>query len=93
MIAAGTYPPLASAYRVSAKRWRHGWELSIIDAEHGEIGVTCTDDGQPGTGWASPDYMVRDWLMTVHDLTPREVAAIPIEIDKPWTGRKHKRKR
>lgn len=88
---AGTYPPLASAYRVSAKRWRLGWELSIIDAEHGEIGITCTDESSAGRH-ADADYMVRDWFISMYDLTADEADALAIEIEKPWTGRKHKKR-
>ncbi|GAA4261625.1 hypothetical protein [Dactylosporangium darangshiense] len=77
------YPPLAVAYRVIAKRWRLGWELYISDAEHGEIGVTntdgtCTDESH--SGCADADYMVRDYLATVHDLTDDEKAALNITI-------------
>jgi hypothetical protein len=75
------FAPLAAAYRVIATRYAAGWELAINTDAHGEVGITSTDDEQPGTGWASADYMVRDWLMTVYELTPRETAAIVIAIE------------
>lgn len=82
---AAGYPPLADAYRVTAKRWRLGWELYISDAEHGEIGVTNTDEtcDEPGhdrANCADADCMARDYLATVHDLSDDEKSELNITI-------------
>jgi hypothetical protein len=62
-----------NTYRVSARRWTHGWELTVHD-DRGEVGVT-----QSRT-LAGAERMVRDYVGLSEDVDPGSFA-VTIEVD------------
>jgi hypothetical protein len=70
-----------STYTVHAKRWTHGWELHIEDADGNEVGVT-----QSRT-LGDAERMVRDYLALDLDANPDSFdVVIRPELDTETTA-------
>lgn len=69
-----------NTYTVHAKRWAHGWELHIEDADGAEVGVTQS------RSMAGAEDMVRDYLALDLDAEPDSFdVVIRAELDTERT--------